>query len=556
MAAREIKAGEAAVELGLKNKTDAGLKAAEKKFRRFGSKLQNIGRTLTVVGATITAAFAGAVGSFASVGDKFDKMSARLGIGVETLSALSFAANQTGTDIDQLSQAMFRASRRIGNAITETGPAKRALDELGLSASELASLTPEDQFFRLVDALNAVTNEARRSQLGFEIFGDNWRQIKPLIDSGTDGIRAYMAEAKRLGIVLTTEQSKAAAEFTDALARVKFQLKFLAIGIGSQLAPALTDLLGFLKPIIAGITTWMKQNPGLVKGLAIAGVVLLTLGTALVVIGGAITLIAVAIKGLAIAFGILANPITLIIALFAAATVAFFKFYEPARKLIGKLFAFFKKVFGGIIDALMAGELALAGKIALTALHLAWRKGITALMEVWLGLKQFVVNIWHGMIDEARTAWANFLDLVGADETAASIKTNIAKAKRERGALDSPALRRARKAEADVAKKLDELIGEAKKAREEAKKRNAASFGGAGDSADAGGRGTSTSKATALGTFDPAAVLRMAGAGVPGFDFRKMEAKKTRKAAEATARHTKKMADRLDAAGRRGLVFA
>jgi len=206
---------------------------------------------------------------FAAYGDKIGKMSIRTGVGAEALQELSYAAEITGTNIDSLSQAMFRARRRIGNmALGGGGPAARALETLGLNAKELSKEKPERQFMILVKALKAVGNEAERNQLAFEIFGDNFRQIQPLINAGADGIDKMRDRAKRLGLVLSSREISQAEELTDAFYELGQVLKMTFVKIGAALGPTLLPIIKGLAEGIADITNAIVKLGG---GLTVLG---------------------------------------------------------------------------------------------------------------------------------------------------------------------------------------------------------------------------------------------------------------------------------------------
>ena len=192
---------------------------------------------------------------FAAYGDKFGKMATRTRIGAEALQELSFAAQISGTNIDSLSQALFRARRRIGNmAIGGGGPAARALQTLGLNAKELAKQQPEKQFFELIKALKAVGNEAERNQLAFEIFGDNFRDIQPLIDAGADSIDNLRDRANRLGLVLSSREIKQAEELTDAFFEFGEVANMAGNKIGAAFGPSLKLIFTGLAEAIADLT--------------------------------------------------------------------------------------------------------------------------------------------------------------------------------------------------------------------------------------------------------------------------------------------------------------
>lgn len=238
-----IPAGQAVFSLRMNDRLTSGLQKAAATARNITARMAKAALVAGTAGLTVGAA---GLKRFADAGDKIDKMAVRTRIGREALQELAHAANLTGTDINQLGSAMFRASRRIGNATMGTGPAVRALKELRLNAKELSQKSPAEQFEAIVAALNEIGDVNQRNQFGFEIFGDNFRQIQPLVDAGADSIRSMRGEARRLGIVLSEEEVRKAAALTDSMARVGSQVDAMFQKIGAGLAdyaiPALERL--------------------------------------------------------------------------------------------------------------------------------------------------------------------------------------------------------------------------------------------------------------------------------------------------------------------------
>jgi len=378
---------------------------------------------------------------FMSAGDALDKMSARVRLSVETLSALDYAAQCSGTSLDSLAQALFRSQRRIGNAVTATGPAVRALKELGLSAAELDAMTPEDQFFALVDALDKVPSKARASQMAFEIFGDNWRQLAPLLTKGSDGIRELMEEAQKLGIVMGPEQTKAAAVLTDAWLRVKTALKMAGVQIGSALAPMLTKLAAQVTALLGPMIDWIKQNTGLfvsigklVAGTVATGAALMALGGLLWSVGTILGTLAVAVllavTGLGALLGVIAaiaSPIGLaIIAIVGLGTYLMHvtgtgqKAIDGLAQVFGHLKDVAVETFAGIADALRSGDLKLAATILWTSLKLVWAEGMNWIVKMWDKMVTKISNIWRkfsvSFFTEALADWLApmFADWYGA----------------------------------------------------------------------------------------------------------------------------------------------
>lgn len=388
--AKAVKAGQAYVELGVKNSLDKGLKAASKQLKSFGASTARAGAAIAGVGGAVLTPLLGATAGFASAGDKLDKMSIRTGIAVESLSGLAFAAEQSGTSIDQLANAMFRANRRIGNAVTGTGPAVRALDELGLSAEALASMTPEEQLYALTDALAGVENQARRNQLGFEIFGDNFRQIQPLIAAGTEGIKELTDEAADLGRVMSGEDAKAAAAFTDAMNRVKSSITGVTLQIGAALAPVLERMANLVAGTVSGLVEFVRNNRQLVVTVAAAAAALVGIGSGLIAVGATISAIGVALGGLATAIALVLSPIGLVVAGLAGLAAAVYHYTDFAGQAIDWL----DKRFGTLVDTVRDSIDAISAAFETGDFSKVWEITIDTMEMIFLDLTNGIRGYW------------------------------------------------------------------------------------------------------------------------------------------------------------------
>lgn len=278
--AKGIPAGQASFTLKLNDQLTSKLSKIGSSIKntmgRIGSSAKAGGLMAVKAFAAIGAAAVAVIGSvlalgraFGSYGDKFGKMATRTGVGAEALQELSYAAQISGTNIDSLAQALFRARRRIGNmAIGGGGPAKRALETLGLDAKKLSKMSPEAQFKKLVSSLKAVGNEAERNQLAFEIFGDNFRDIQPLLEAGAEGMDAMGERANRLGLVLSGTEIKQAEALTDAFYELGQVIKMTFVKLGAALGPSILPLLKGLAEGIADITNKIVALAG---GLTVLG---------------------------------------------------------------------------------------------------------------------------------------------------------------------------------------------------------------------------------------------------------------------------------------------
>ncbi len=450
-----IRAGAAYIELSTRDsKLVKGLSNASKKLKAFGASLGAMGLKLTAAGGAIVAPLVGMAKQFADVGADLDDMSQRTGVSVQALSELGFAAEMSGSNLEQLGSALFRMRRRIANAATGGGPAARALRDLGIAAGELTQLPVEQQFDQIVRALAGVENESLRAQYAFEILGDGAKALMPLLNQGADGIEAFRKQARDLGITISDDDAASAAALADAWDILKRSLSAVTIQLGAALAPLLTETIGRATKFITAIVNWVKQNKALVvtifkiaAAVVGAGVALIALGGIIsgfgAAIGAVVTIVgavgtAIAILGKVIA--LLLSPIGLVIV--AAVALGGYLLYASglgakALAWLGERFETLKNdalaAWRGIGDALAAGDLALAAKIVWLTLKMEWRRGIHFLNGLWIGAKEFFLSIWtnavFGLAKILNNGWAaievGWTETVGFLADAWSVFTNL-----------------------------------------------------------------------------------------------------------------------------------
>lgn len=416
-----IRAGKAYVELGASDKLARGLRNAQRRLAAFGAGVRSIGAHLVVVGTAMTAPFIAASKVFAATGDALEKMSRRTGIGVEALSELGFAAEQSGGGLEVLEKGVRTMQRTINDAERGLSTAVDAFDDLGLSADRLRGLTPEGQFKSIAEAISRVEDPTKRAALAMQIFGRAGTQLLPLMEEGADGIEALQAQARAFGLTVSTESAQSAALLTDTLNILWRVVRQGVFEIGASLAPVLIEMADRIARAMVGVVEWVRQNRALVVTAAkvaaatiAAGAAIVAVGTALVGAAAAIGIAAFVAAQFSVAFtvagavlGALLSPIGLVVAAVAGLGVGLLKWsglggqaldwlVDRFRDLLG----FVDRVAGGVRDALMAGDIGLAAEILWLTLKLIWQKGMDALNVVWTA----GLGVWFGALAAVQQA--------------------------------------------------------------------------------------------------------------------------------------------------------
>lgn len=284
--ANALKAGKAVIELGLSSDgVRDGLAKLQDMLRRFGNELKTVGSSMLTLGRTVTDFVGRSVKQFSEFGDNIAKMAARTGFAVETLSALDFAAAQSGASLEGLDKSLAAMARFTLDAADGGATAADALKRLGVSAEDLLSANPEQQFFLLAEAIARVTDPTLKAGLALEVFGRQGRQLLPMLQGGRNGIKALIQEAYDLGIVLSEEDAKAAEELNDAFGRVIYQVGAMSKEIAVAVTGPLLGLLEIIKENGKAVIDWIRSHQALVLSVTLVGAALAVLGVATIALG-------------------------------------------------------------------------------------------------------------------------------------------------------------------------------------------------------------------------------------------------------------------------------
>ena len=311
-----------------------------------------------------------------------------------------------------------------------------------MTVANLEGLSPEQQFKLLAERISRIEDPTRKAALAMTIFGRSGTQLLPMFASGARGIEVLQEQARRLGLTMSAEDAQAAEVFSDTLDRLWKVIRMGAFNIGAALAPTLQDLANRIMRVMKVASDWIKQNRGFIVsalkvgavvvavgiGLTVLGTIISGLGTAFGVLATIVTAVMAVLKILAAVIAFLVSPVGLVIAAVVALGAALLYVTGAGAKALTWLGERFKVLkedalasFGGIADALAAGDIAFAVKILWLMIKMEWTRGVNFLEKAWLNFRNFFIRIgydaWHGMLAAVEIVW-NALE-VGWIETTA-----------------------------------------------------------------------------------------------------------------------------------------
>lgn len=218
-------------------------------------------------------------------------------LSAEAFQEWSYAAEILAVDQSQLQKAFVKVNALLGDIANGSADSvNEKLKFIGLTSENLASLNTDEAFMRIRDALSSVGDEASRTAVANEIFGDKLgSELTQMLSASSEQVIKLRNECRELGIV-SNEDAEKAGEFTDAISRLKQALTGLKNELAQALLPVMNGLVSLMTekimPALKSLLGWwnslskgMKVFVGALLGIATAA------GPVLAIIGKLIPLI-------------------------------------------------------------------------------------------------------------------------------------------------------------------------------------------------------------------------------------------------------------------------
>jgi methyl-accepting chemotaxis protein len=228
-----------------------------------------LGKRLAVVGAAITATLTAIIVKSVAFGDNIGEMSERTGVSVETLTEFRLALEKNGSSLDSFATGMRKLSQNMVKASDDGGEAKNALDELGISATDAeGKARPLDAvFLDIAERFRGMEDGAEKTALAVSLFGRNGMELIPVLNLGRDGLRAEAEEARKLGIVLSTETVRGFSDADDSHRKFKASIEGLSLVLAKTLVPIFKGVNDALTGVIKTFTAAAEVCPPLTSFL-------------------------------------------------------------------------------------------------------------------------------------------------------------------------------------------------------------------------------------------------------------------------------------------------
>lgn len=252
---------------------EAKMKDSQKTASSFSSKIGVAMKT----GARAVAAFGTAVVAASALvaklainaidyGSQIDDNAQKIGFSTEAYQFWSLVLERAGSNAEQLNMAIRNMTTFTQNLADGQGEALLTLQKLGIGYEEFMAMTPEEQFYTLIDALQGMTDETEKTQIAQEIFGNRvYQELLPLLGMEQGSLEDLHKEFEDLGLIMSDDTIKAMAAVGDKLDNLKNTFKVAAATIGADLLPEISLLIDGLTGLAQGSDDAMQMlSDGLV----------------------------------------------------------------------------------------------------------------------------------------------------------------------------------------------------------------------------------------------------------------------------------------------------
>lgn len=416
---------------------DEAVKKSTDKLSAFERTTSKIGRSMTKAGTVMLGASAAVGGSILAVGkstadyagDMYD-MARGAGIGVEAFQKLAYAGRMSGVETEKLSASLVKFDRMVAEATGGNKTYMQTFEDLGIKIKDSAGnlRQPNEIFEDVADIFHNTEDGIGKTALAVELFGKSGADLIPMLNDGKAGLKAFYAEAERLGLALSNEMIAKGDAFSDQLENIGEQVKGVKLQLGAALIPALSAVTEKISKVIDKITRWVQENPELVATIGniamTTGKWIAILGTAAIAIGS----VAFIILQFRKAFRAMSDAVTIGISIFKNIKNTFLvvdkamKGYTKTQKLATVATKLFNKALKAnpiltIISLIIALGAVVYSVIKNWDKIAAWFKKLwdaivgifkaawEAIKKVWSTVTGWFSNLWGGIKAGAGKAW-------------------------------------------------------------------------------------------------------------------------------------------------------
>jgi hypothetical protein len=215
----------------------------------------------------ISLAFIGVAGGALALGvstaktvDEMQKLANQIGIDTTTLQELELAAQNSGLQVDELSNSFSKFSKYTGDVALSSSGTSAEFRKLGINIKNSNGQIKDIDILygEAAQKIDNLSNKSLKASLSNKLFGTSNIDLVKFMGQSTDAIEKQREEVRKLGYVVDKDGVKNTTKFLQTWSK----FKSMATGIRNELG---VKLLPVLNKIITKFTNWFMNNRKLIS---------------------------------------------------------------------------------------------------------------------------------------------------------------------------------------------------------------------------------------------------------------------------------------------------
>lgn len=221
------------------DETKRGFSAPIKNAKDLQKAMASLRPVAAAAGAAVTGAFVLISKELIDARQEMVEFSDRIGISVESLSQLKFAAEQNGISFNTLQMGLQRVNRRIGDNTTQI---RETVERLGLDFDKLQRAKPGEVLFELARGFEGIGNQQEKLSLAGKLFDAEAIKFLQFMGQGEDALKKYTEQADALGLTIDSKSARAVQRLNEDIGGLTGVVKGLVNEFLTGLLPNLNGL--------------------------------------------------------------------------------------------------------------------------------------------------------------------------------------------------------------------------------------------------------------------------------------------------------------------------
>lgn len=216
---------------------------AAKRLKGLQKEAKAAGVALGVMGAAAAAGIVALVGHSIDAADEMSKMAQKIGISVESLSRLDYAAKLSDVSMETLANSVKRLGQFQVDALKGGKEQNAILDQLGVSAGSAETGVRDASVVlrELSDIFAVMPDGANKTALAVKLFGKSGADLIPMLNGGSKALDDFAKKSDLVGYTLDTKTGKSAEAVNDLMTEFKLSIDGIARQALPDLLPKLQD---------------------------------------------------------------------------------------------------------------------------------------------------------------------------------------------------------------------------------------------------------------------------------------------------------------------------